>query len=95
MEILRFSPFPERVIISGSPNAILINSRPAKKSTNSILLHFRELEGKPAELSLESKIAGRSIKRMVVVNAVGKEIGTPVQSVKLNAFEVKFVEVQF
>jgi len=89
------SPVLETVKISGSPNAILINSRPAFKSTNSILLRFRELEGKPAELSLESKIAGRSIKRMVVVNAVGKEIGTPVQSVKLNPFEVKFVEVQF
>jgi len=89
------SPVLETVKISGSPNAILINSRPAFKNTNSILLHFRELEGKTAELNLESKIAGRSIKRMVVVNAVGKEIGSPVQSVKLNPFEVKFVEVQF
>jgi len=89
------SPVLETVKISGSPNAILINSRPAFKNTNSILLHFRELEGKPAELNLESKIAGRSIKRMVVVNVVGKEIWTPVQSVKLNPFEVKFVEIQF
>jgi len=89
------SPVLETVKISGSPNAILINSRPAFKNTNSILMHFRELEGKPAVLNLESKIAGRSIKRMVVVNVVGKEIGTPVQSVTLNPFEVKFVEVQF
>ncbi len=89
------SPVLETVKISDSPNAILINSRPAFKNANSILLHFRELEGKPAELNLESKIAGRSIKRMVVVNVVGKEIGNPVQSVTLNPFEVKFVEVQF
>jgi len=53
------------------------------------------LEGKPAELTLESKIAGRSIKRMVVVNVVGKEIGNPVQSVQLNPYEVKFIEVDF
>ena len=58
-------------------------------------MHFRELEGKPAELNLESKIAGRSIKRMVVVNVVGKEIGNPIQSIQLKPFEVKFIEVQF
>lgn len=59
------------------------------------MLHFRELEGKPAELKLESKIEGRSIKRMVVVNVVGKEIGNPVQSIRFKPFEVKFVEVDF
>lgn len=89
------SPVLETVKISGSPNAILINSRPAFKDSESILLHFRELEGKTAELELESKIAGRAIKRMVVVNAVGKEMGNSVKSIQLKPFEVKFVEVQF
>ena len=89
------SPVLETVKISGSANAILINSRPSFKNSGSVLLHFRELEGKPASLILESKIAGRSIKRMVEVNVSGKEIGNPLQSVKLNPFEVKFVEVQF
>ncbi|MDP2338512.1 MAG: glycoside hydrolase family 38 C-terminal domain-containing protein [Bacteroidota bacterium] len=89
------SPVLETVKISGSPNAILINSRPAFKNSGSILLHFRELEGKLAELALESKIAGRSIKRMVEVNVIGKEIGNPIHSIKLKPFEVKFVEVDF
>ncbi|MCL4483654.1 MAG: glycosyl hydrolase family 38 [Bacteroidetes bacterium] len=89
------SPTLETIKITGSPNAILINSRPAFKNSNSVLLHFRELEGNPAELKIESKVAGHPIKRMVVVNVVGKEIGNPVQSVQLNPFEVKFVEAQF
>jgi hypothetical protein len=89
------SPVGETLKISGSPNAILINSRPSFKNSGSIMLHFRELEGKPAELTLESKVAGRAIKQITVVNAIGKEIGNPIQSIKFNPFEVKFVEVQF
>jgi len=89
------SPTVQTLKITGSTNAILINSRPSFKNTGAILLHFRELEGKRAELNLESKIEGRSIKRMVVVNVSGKEIGGPVQSVRLNPLEVKFIEIQF
>jgi hypothetical protein len=89
------SPVLETLKITGSPNAILINSRPSFKNPGSIMLHFRELEGKTAALNLESKIAGRSIKRIFEVNAIGKEIGNPLQSIKFNPFEVKFVEVQF
>jgi len=88
-------PVLETLNIKGSQNAILINSRPSFKNTESILLHFRELEGKPAELTLESKIAGRTIKRMVEVNVTGKEIGDPIQSIAFKPFEVKFIEVQF
>jgi hypothetical protein len=89
------SPVLETLKITGSPNAILINSRPSFKNSGSILLHFRELEGKTAALNLESKIAGRSIKRITEVNAIGKEIGNQIQSIKFNPFEVKFIEVQF
>jgi len=88
-------PVLETLKITGSSNAILINSRPSFKNPGSILLHFRELEGKTAELKLESKIAGRSIKSITEVNAIGKEIGNSIQSIKFNSFEVKFVEVQF
>ena len=65
-------PSLEMIKISGPSNGMLINSRPAFKNPGSVVLHFRELEGKPAELTLESKIAGRSVKRMVEVNAIGK-----------------------
>ncbi len=89
------SPVLQTVSISGSPNALLINSRPSFKNPASVLLHFRELEGKDAALNIESKIAGRSIQRMVEVNAIGKEMGNPIKNVQFKPFEVKFVEVQF
>ena len=85
----------ETLKISGGDNAFLVNSRPSFKNPESVVLHFRELEGKPAQITLESKIAGRPIKRIIEVNAIGRELGNPVQSIRLNPFEVKFVEVQF
>jgi alpha-mannosidase len=88
------SPSMETLKISGSPNAMLINSRPAFKNKGTILLHFREIEGQPAEVKLSSAVPGHNIKRMVEVNAAGKEIGQPVTSIQLKPFEVRFIEVE-
>jgi alpha-mannosidase len=88
-------PSMETLKISGSPNALLVNSRPAFKDKGTILLHFRELEGKPAEVNLSSAVPGQTIKRMVEVNAVGKQIGQPLTSVQLKPFEVRFIELSF
>ena len=85
----------ETLKISGSPNAMLVNSRPAFKRTNTILLHFRELEGLSAEVKLSSAVPGQSVKKIVEVNATGKPIGQPLSSIKLKPYEVKFVEVEF
>jgi alpha-mannosidase len=85
----------ETLKISGPANAMLVNSRPAFKDKGTILLHFRELEGQPAEVKLSSALSGQSIKRMTEVNAVGKQIGQPVTSVLLKPYEVKFIEVEF
>lgn len=89
------SPVLETLAINGSPNALLVNSRPSFGNKNSILLHFRELEGKPAEITLNSKIAGREIMKMIEVNTLGKEIGNPIQSIRFKPYEVKFIEIQF
>ena len=71
------APALETLRITGSDNAMLINSRPAFKGNGSILLHFREIEGIPAEVKLTSAIPGQTVKRMVEVNVAGKEIGQP------------------
>ncbi len=85
----------ETLKITGSENAMLVNSRPAFNSKGAILLHFRELDGRNAELVLTSVVPGRAIKRIVEVNAVGRETGLPMQNIRLNPYEVKFVEVDF
>ncbi len=89
------SPSMETLKISGPANAMLVNSRPAFKEKGTILLHFRELEGLPAEVKLSSAVPGQSIRKMVEVNAVGKQIGQPVTSVQLKPYEVRFIEVEF
>ena len=73
---------------------MLVNSRPAFKGKGTILLHFRELEGKNAEVTLSSAVPGQTIKKMVEVNAAGKEIGQPLKTVQL-AYEVRFIEIEF
>ena len=85
----------ETLKISGPANAMLVNSRPAFKGKGTILLHFRELEGIPAEVRLSSAIPGQTVKRMVEVNVAGKEIGQPMTSIQLRPYEVRFIEVDF
>jgi alpha-mannosidase len=81
--------------ISGPANAMLVNSRPAFRSSDAVLLHFRELEGRTADVKLSSVVPGRPIKRMVEVNAAGAELGDPVSSITLKPHQVRFIEVYF
>ena len=89
------TPSMETLKISGSVNAMLINSRPSFNGKNSMLLHFRELEGSPAEVKLSSAVPGKTIKRMTEVNATGKQIGQTLSSIQLKPYEVRFIEVEF
>jgi alpha-mannosidase len=85
----------ETLNITGSPNVMLMNSRPAFKSTRTLLLRFREVEGVPGEAKITSAVPGKAIRSMTEVNAVGIKTGTPLTSVKLKPFEVRFIEVEF
>ena len=89
------TPSLETLKISGSPNAMLINSRPAFKGKNNILLHFRELEGLAAEVKLSSAVPGQTIRKMMEVNTLGKQVGQPLTSIQLKPYEVRFIEVEF
>lgn len=89
------TPSLETLKISGPANAMLINSRPAFKGNGTVLLHFRELEGLPAEVKLSSAVPGKTIRRMTEVNTTGKQIGQPLSSIQLKPFEVRFIEVEF
>lgn len=85
----------ETLKISGSPNAMLVNSRPAFKGNETILMHFREIEGLPAEINISSVVPGKIIKKIVEVNTLGDQIGQSITSIELRPFEVKFIEVEF
>ena len=85
----------ETLKVTGSANALLTNSRPSFKTPGAILLRFRELDGLNAELNIASVVEGRPVKKMTEVNSTGKALGSPVQSVQLKPYEVKFIEVEF
>ena len=80
--------------LNGSQSVMLVNSRPAFKGKNTILLHLRELEGMPAEVALSSALPGLEIKKIIEVNTLGAPIGQPLNSIKFKPFEVKFIEVE-
>ena len=88
-------PLTESLKIEGSPNVLLVNSRPALNGKDAVLLHFRELEGKEADIFLDNVISGRPVKKMTVVNTLGKQVSTIGSSVHFNPFEVKFIELEF
>ena len=85
----------ETLKVSGDKNAMLTNSRPSFTRPGAVLLRFRELEGRNAEVKLSSAAPGRTVKKLTEVNAAGKALGQPIGSVQLKPFEVKFIEVEF
>jgi alpha-mannosidase len=85
----------ETLKIYGPANVMLVNSRPAFKGKGTLLLHFRELDGKSSEVTLATMLPGQTIKRIIEVNAAGKEFGQPLKSIQLKPYEVRFVEVEF
>jgi hypothetical protein len=89
------SPSLETLKINAPFNAMLVNSRPVYNKNASILLHFRELEGLPADVGLSSAVAGKTISKIVEVNVLGKQKGEPLTSISLKPYEVKFIEVDF
>lgn len=88
-------PIAKTIELVGDPNAILINSRPAFTSDGSILLHFREVDGRPARIQLSSQIDNRPIKSLKEVNIVGDKIRALDTNISFKPNEVKFIEVQF
>ena len=65
------TPSLETLKITGPENALLVNTRPAFKRKDTILLHFRELEGLPAEVKISTSVPGQSIHKITEVNAMG------------------------
>ena len=89
------SPVFQTMKMVGSANIIIVNSRPSFKKPGSVLIHLRELDGSAGSITLTSAVGGRPIRRMVEVNITGEEISGNLNSVALNPFGEKFVEVEF
>ena len=89
------NPVTESLKIIGSSNVLLVNSRPSLNGKDAIMLHFRELEGKSADIALINTVKGRTVKTVSVVNAMGKKVESAANAIHFNPFEVKFIEIGF
>ncbi len=90
------SPVMETLSMSGSDNILVVNCRPVLQAgAGTILLHLRELNGRPAEVEFASQIRDRPIRTMWEVNTLGIRVGQALTRVRMKPFEVKFVEIQF
>ena len=80
--------------VSGDSNVVLINTRPAFKK-NTLLLHFREVDGKTAGIQLSSRLENQPLKSLKEVNILGEEIRPLEKYISFKPKEVKFIEVQY
>ncbi len=89
------APVLETLQIQLPPNILLANSRPAFPKKSAVLLRFRELEGKPGEIRVGSRIPGKPVRSVSETNSLGKLLASSGTSIAMKPFEVKFIEVQF
>ncbi len=85
----------ETIRIDASPNVLMVNCRPVFSVGKKVLLHFREMDGKMAEALVSSSEAAHPVRNIFEVNLTGRKISPPVSSVRLNPYEVKFIEIEF
>ncbi|HWS00184.1 MAG TPA: hypothetical protein VN249_06175, partial [Prolixibacteraceae bacterium] len=85
----------ESLKIEGNQNVLLVNSRPALNGKDAVLLHFRELEGLESDIVLSSLVNGRPVKKITLVNAMGKEVAKSSPSIHFSPYEVKFIELEY
>jgi len=88
-------PLTRTLKVEGSPNVLLVNSRPSFNGKDAVTLHFRELEGREADIFVGSLVADRPIKMVTIVNAVGKKVSEGNSSLHFAPNEVKFIELGF
>ncbi|MFY9172538.1 MAG: hypothetical protein WAO03_05260, partial [Petrimonas mucosa] len=79
--------------INGPANAPLIHIRPSFRK-RSVVLHFREVDGLPAEIQLSPANATVTIRKVTEINSLGEETGAAGSTIRLVPYEVKFIEVE-
>jgi alpha-mannosidase len=89
------SPLNEILKVKGAQNVLLVNSRPDFNKAGGVLIHLREMDGLAGTVIVSSAIEGRKIKRMVQVNIIGEEIGSPLELIQVNPFEEKFIRLEY
>jgi len=83
-------PFADSLLNLSSPNVLLVSSEPAQEG-DGIILHLRELDGKPAKINLTDF----SFSRILELNVLHEEIKTLKPTIELGPYETMFLEIVF
>ena len=76
------------------PNLVVVQARPTRNGEG-ILLHLREVEGKPATITEEEVPAAAGIQGADEVNVLEEPIQQGVESLTFKPYEVKFLRLMF
>jgi hypothetical protein len=76
------------------PNVVIVEARPTRNG-DGILLHLREVEGKPATITEEEIPAAAGIQGADEVNVLEQPVQQGVESLTFKPYEVKFLRLMF
>lgn len=77
-----------------APDLLLVEARPAARGPG-IILHLREVEGKPVTVSQDNVSAWAELRQADEVNALEETLKEGLESLSFQPFESKFVRVLF
>ncbi|MFH1741911.1 MAG: glycoside hydrolase family 38 C-terminal domain-containing protein [bacterium] len=86
-------PLSMSTLAVDAPNVVLVDAKPAKY-TGGVVLHFRELDGKPAICDLQKAWQLSGNLRVDEVNVIEEPLKENVSSISFAPFECKFVNIR-
>ena len=75
-------------------NLLIVEARPARNG-DGIILHLRELEGKPVTITEEEVLASTGIEGADEVNVLEEPLQQDIESLTFKPYEVKFLRMRF
>jgi hypothetical protein len=86
------APLTQSLLKTNGDNILLVGAKPSQDGEG-IILHLRETDGKPAELSVILPFIDSRRQSLTEVNVLEEIIGEPGQSIRIKPWESKFVKL--
>ena len=86
------APLTRSLLKTNQDNILLVSAKPSQDGEG-IILHLRETDGKPAELSVVLPFVDSRKQSLTEVNVIEEIIGEPGESIHIKPWESKFVKL--
>jgi len=91
LEVFKHKSAPP-LLTTNAENILLVSAKPSQDGEG-IILHLRETDGKPTDLSVVLPFKNSQRRSLTEVNVIEEVIGEPGESVHINPWESKFVKL--